>query len=178
VSNEKNQNGHSRQTFVHQSVSATQPSIPGTGLSVSGRSGIGVQLNEYLMRFLANQPVRPAVSGGMNNPRSSVMIKPAVKTLSFAFLAFAAVSASAIEGGAKPHAAAAIAALTATCAAEVEIERGWEAQQRLLDERLAAKGVGIEIPGTIISPPLPDFGASPTRIAKPAPSEAPPVGRF
>ena len=58
------------------------------------------------------------------------------------------------------HLATMPAALSASCTAQVEIERGWEAQQRLLDERLAARGVAVEIPGTIISPPLPDFGAT------------------
>lgn len=88
------------------------------------------------------------------------MIKPVLKTLSFAFAAVAAVSASAAEQGPMLHLATMPAALGASCTAQVEIERGWEAQQRLLDERLAAKGAAVEIPGTIISPPLPDFGAS------------------
>lgn len=86
------------------------------------------------------------------------MIKPVLKTLSFAFAASVAVSASAAEQGPMLHLATMPAALNASCAAQVEIERGWEAQQRLLDERLAAKGTAVEIPGTIISPPLPDFG--------------------
>ncbi len=88
------------------------------------------------------------------------MTKPVLKTLSFAFVAFGAVSASAAEQGQMLHLATMPVALGASCTAQVEIERGWEAQQRLLDERLAAKGVAIEIPGTIISPPLPDFGAT------------------
>ena len=88
------------------------------------------------------------------------MTKPVLKTLSLAFVAFAAVSASAAEQGPMLHLATLPAALNASCTAQVEIERGWEAQQRLLDERLAAKGMAIEIPGTIISPPLPDFGTT------------------
>lgn len=96
------------------------------------------------------------------------MTKPVLKTLSFAVVAFGAVSASTAEQGPMLHLAPmaniakAPAALSASCTAQVEIERGWEAQQRLLDERLAAKGVAIEIPGTIISPPLPDFGTTRT----------------
>jgi hypothetical protein len=88
------------------------------------------------------------------------MTKPVLKTLSFAFVAFGAASASAAEQGPMLHLATLPAALGASCTAQVEIERGWEAQQRLLDERLAAKGLAMEIPGTIISPPLPDFGAT------------------
>lgn len=90
------------------------------------------------------------------------MTKPVLKTLSFAFVAFGAVSASAAEQGPMLHLATMPAALGASCTAQVEIERGWEAQQRLLDERLAAKGLATPIPGTIISPPLPDFGATRT----------------
>lgn len=90
------------------------------------------------------------------------MTKPVLKTLSFAFAAFGAVAASAAEQGPMLHLATMPVAMSASCTAQVEIERGWEAQQRLLDERLAAKGAAIEIPGTIISPPLPDFGATRT----------------
>ncbi len=96
------------------------------------------------------------------------MTKPVLKTLSLAFVAFGAVSASAAEQGQMLHLAPlanvanAPVALSASCTAQAEIERGWEAQQRLLDERLAAKGAAAQIPGTIISPPLPDFGATRT----------------
>jgi len=90
------------------------------------------------------------------------MTKPVLKTLSLAFVAFGAVSASAAEQGPMLHLATMPVAVNASCTAQVEIERGWEAQQRLLDERLAARGAATQIPGTIISPPLPDFGATRT----------------
>lgn len=86
------------------------------------------------------------------------MIKPVLKTLSFAFVVLGAVSTSGAAQSPMLHAAAMPRAIGPECSAQVEIERGWEAQQRLLDERLAAKGISIELPGTIISPPLPDFG--------------------
>ncbi len=88
------------------------------------------------------------------------MTHPVLKTLSFAFVALSAASASAAGQGPMLHLAAMPASLNASCTAQVEIERGWEAQQRLLDERLAAKGLAVPIPGTIMSPPLPDFGAA------------------
>ena len=86
------------------------------------------------------------------------MIKPVLKSLSFAFVVLGAVSTS--NAGQSPalHAAAMPTAIGPACSAQLEIERGWEAQQRLLDERLAAKGISVEVPGTIISPPIPDFG--------------------
>lgn len=106
------------------------------------------------------------------------MTKPILKTLSFAFVAFGAAASS----GAGQSPALRVAAMPVTigpsCAAQVEIERGWEAQQRLLDERLAAKGAPVEMPGTIISPPLPDFAAgradatAAKAAKKPVPSRA------
>lgn len=87
------------------------------------------------------------------------MIKPVLKSLSFAFVVLGAVSASSAAQSPALHAAAMPIAIGPACSAQNEIERGWEAQQQLLDERLAAKGISVEVPGTIISPPLPDFGA-------------------
>ena len=90
------------------------------------------------------------------------MIKPVLKTLSCAFVVLGAVSTSNASQSPVLHAAAMPMTIGPACAAQVEIERGWEAQQRLLDERLAAKGISVEVPGTIISPPLPDFGTGRT----------------
>ena len=85
------------------------------------------------------------------------MIKPVLKTLSFAFIVLGGAAASSAAQSPALHAAAMPMAIGPSCSAQVEIERGWEAQQSLLDERLAAKGLSVEVPGTIISPPLPDF---------------------
>ncbi len=88
------------------------------------------------------------------------MIKPVPTTLSFTFVACFSLAASAAEQGPMLNLGATPMAMAASCPAQLEIERGWEAQQRLIDERLAAKGQAVEIPGTIISPPLPDFGSA------------------
>ena len=88
------------------------------------------------------------------------MIKPGMKFISFAFVALAAAAPSLAEQGSLLHVGTLPLSVGAACPAParaeaaVEIERGWEAQQALLDERLAAKGV-VEIPGTIISLPFP-----------------------
>jgi hypothetical protein len=69
VTQTKNENP-TAQTAVHQAVPGADSSTRGTALFGSGQSYTGVQLNGFLSRFLANQPVRPAVSPGMTNQRS------------------------------------------------------------------------------------------------------------
>lgn len=88
------------------------------------------------------------------------MIKPIVKTLSLSFVMLAgAAHASASEQIPLLNLASIPAeTLRVGCASNAEIERGWEAQQQLLQERLAAKAAEtIQVPGTIISTPLTEF---------------------
>ncbi len=88
------------------------------------------------------------------------MIKPVLKTLSLSFLMLGGVSvAAAREQSPLLHLSLTSAdSVRYGCSSAVEIERGWEAQQQLLDERIASRtSAVVEIPGTIISPPLPDF---------------------
>ncbi|MEO8360102.1 MAG: hypothetical protein ABI672_08740 [Vicinamibacteria bacterium] len=138
----------------------------GTPSSAFGRSYTAIQLNAFLSRFLANQPVAqavssaPAVSSAMTQPRRTVMLKPIVKTLSFsAFALLVATSASALDQSAAPRfASMAIEASMATCSSQADIERGWEYQQELLEARLAAKGQPeVTVPGTIITSPFETF---------------------
>ena len=87
------------------------------------------------------------------------MIKSALKAFSLSFLAVSAAAVSATEQVPSAHPAVrAMESASAGRFSSAEIARGWEAQQRLLDARLAARGTQrVEIPGTILSPPLPDF---------------------
>lgn len=91
------------------------------------------------------------------------MTKPVLTTLSLSFLMLrASAVASATEQAPLLHLASSpIENGRFGCSSQAEIERGWEAQQQLLDERLAARAAtGVLIPGTILSPPLPDFNGS------------------
>lgn len=88
------------------------------------------------------------------------MIKPIVKTLSLSFvmLAGASIAPAAEQIPVLNLASVSVDALRVGCSSSAEIERGWEAQQQLLQERLAAKAAeAIQIPGAIISSPLTEF---------------------
>ncbi len=104
------------------------------------------------------------------------MIKPVLKTVSLSFLVFGvAAFAPAAE-----RAEASFDSARFGCSSAAEIERGWEAQQQLVEERLAARGaLAVEIPGTIISPPLPGFvpTGSVAKIAKASSSKEVPAPR-
>ena len=88
------------------------------------------------------------------------MIKPAFKTLSlsFAALAAAAMSAASEQNTLRRLSATSAEPVRFECATQVEIERGWEHQQQLLEARLAAKASeSVKVPGAIISPLFPSF---------------------
>jgi|CXWL01.1.fsa_nt_gi hypothetical protein len=88
------------------------------------------------------------------------MIKPIVKTLSLSFvmLAGAAIASASEQSPLMNLAAVPVDALRVGCSSTAEIERGWEAQQQLLQERVAAKAAEtVHVPGTIISTPLTEF---------------------
>jgi len=89
------------------------------------------------------------------------MIKSIFRTLSLSFVTLAAFSAPASAGqsallnlGAMPVGDKA----AGPCAANAEVDRGWEAQQRLIDRRLAARvAEGLAFPGAIVVPPFESF---------------------
>ncbi len=88
------------------------------------------------------------------------MIKPVFKTLSlsFAALAAAAMSAAPEQNPSRHLSATSADPVRFDCATLVEIERGWEHQQQLLEARLAGKASeSVKVPGAIISPPFPTF---------------------
>lgn len=88
------------------------------------------------------------------------MIKPIVKTLSLSFvmLAGAAIASASEQIPLLNLSSVPVDALLVGCSSSAEIERGWEAQQQLLQERLAAKAAeAVQVPGTIISTPLTEF---------------------
>ena len=87
------------------------------------------------------------------------MIKPFLKTLSLAFVTFAAATSFGLEQKPGPHRAAmSIESVRFACSTQADIERGWENQQALLEARLAAKASeALRVPGAIISPPFPNF---------------------
>ena len=88
------------------------------------------------------------------------MIKPIVKTLSLSFvmLAGAAIAPATEQIPLLNLASVPADTLRVGCSTTAEIERGWEAQQQLLQERLAAKAAEtVQVPGTIISTPLTEF---------------------
>ena len=88
------------------------------------------------------------------------MIKPIVKTLSLSFvmLAGAAIASATEQIPLLNLAAVPAETLRVGCSSTAEIERGWEAQQQLLQERLAAKAAEtVQVPGAIISTPLTEF---------------------
>lgn len=88
------------------------------------------------------------------------MIKPIVKTLSLSFVMFAsaAIASASEQIPLLNLASVPVDTLTVGCSSSAEIERGWEAQQQLLQERLAARAAEtVQPPGTIISSPLTEF---------------------
>ena len=88
------------------------------------------------------------------------MIKPIVKTLSLSFvmLAGAAIASANEQIPLLNLASVPAETLRVVCSSTAEIERGWEAQQQLLQERIAAKAAEtVQVPGTIISTPLTEF---------------------
>lgn len=91
------------------------------------------------------------------------MIKPVLKTMSFAFVvvfASAAMSRASDQNPSGPLADLSIGDEHLACSARADVDRGWEQQQELLEARLAARGAdGILVPGAIISPPFPEFPA-------------------
>lgn len=88
------------------------------------------------------------------------MIKPTLKTLSFAFVTLASASVlMASEQGPSPDRSAAPAdSARAGCAARADIDLGWEEQLALVEKRLAEKEAeGLRVPGAIIAPPFETF---------------------
>ena len=87
------------------------------------------------------------------------MIKSIFRTLSLSFVTLAAFSAPASAGqGALLSLGAASGDKNIPCAANADVDRGWEAQQRLVDRRLAEKvAEGLAFPGAIVVPPFESF---------------------
>ena len=88
------------------------------------------------------------------------MIKSIFRTLSLSFVTLVAFSAPASAGqGALLNLGAASGDKSSVpCATNADVDRGWEAQQRLIERRLAEKAAeGIAFPGAILVAPFPSF---------------------
>ena len=88
------------------------------------------------------------------------MTKSALTTLSLSFFTLAAPvsSPAAQQNGPLSLASMPIESVRFAPSSQVEIDLGWEQQQRLIDSRLAAKASEpLSVPGAIISSPFPGF---------------------
>jgi hypothetical protein len=123
----------------------------------SAASYTTAQLDACFLRFLADQTARPVVSPSRDKKGALSMFEPVIKTMSLSlFIVLAASNAPASD---LPP--------SARARSEVDIERGWAEKLQQFDARLEARGLReADVPGAIISAPLPGFG-EPTRSAAP-----------
>lgn len=84
------------------------------------------------------------------------MILPFLKTLSLAIVAVTSVPPSSSAGEKlMPDMPKASVDLSCGCSSQTEIDRGWEYQLQLFDDRLAAKVMNPPgLPGTILASPF------------------------
>jgi hypothetical protein len=166
------ENADFAQTLERQGSEDTRQFVRGTETFAPGHSQIGVRLNTFFSRFLANHDAGNAVSRGMRRdphtphiartthledgatPMNTNTLK--ISVLAAALCAFAAPSAQAKDDApaAAAHMVSASFETARPCAPQELVDRGWEQQFDLLEARLESKETALRVPGAIITSPF------------------------